>query len=305
MNWLNNLRIALIGFCMGVADLIPGVSGGTVAFVCGIYDRLIEAIKCFDVSLLRQVLGGRFKEAWARVPVVFLVSLGAGLLTAIFTLSKVLAALFKSHPVELWSFFFGLILGSIVLLTVETWKWRPKDAVAFVVATIATYWLVGLDAVQTPATPLYLFVAGFIAISAMILPGISGSYLLVIMGKYQQVLDAVNSRDIASLAIFVAGIVAGILSLVRIVSWLLRKWRQTTLVALTGIMAGALRTVWPWKEVLTTRLNSHGEVVPVTQRNILPADPREIAVALVLLAVGAVVVLGLSRLNPGKTEKSA
>lgn len=305
MNWLNNLRIALIGFCMGLADLIPGVSGGTVAFICGIYDRLIEAIKSFDVALLRLVLGGRFREALARVPVVFLVSLGAGLLTAIFTLSKVLSALFKSHPVELWSFFFGLILGSIMLLTVETWKWRTKDAVAFVVATVATYWLVGLEAIQTPATPLYLFVAGFIAISAMILPGISGSYLLVIMGKYQQVLDAVNSRDIASLAIFVSGIVAGILSLVRIISWLLRKWRQTTLVALTGIMAGALRTVWPWKEVLTTRINSHGEVVPVSQRNILPAEPREIAIALVLLAVGAVVVLGLSRLNPSKDKKSA
>ncbi len=305
MNWLNHLRIALIGFCMGVADLIPGVSGGTVAFICGIYDRLIEAIKSFDVALLRLVLAGRFREALARVPVVFLVSLGAGLLTAIFTLSKVLSALFKSHPVELWSFFFGLILGSIVLLTVETWKWRAKDAVAFVLAAIATYWLVGLDAIQTPATPLYLFVAGFIAISAMILPGISGSYLLVIMGKYQQVLDAVNSRDIASLAIFVAGIVAGILSLVRVISWLLHKWRQTTLVALTGIMAGALRTVWPWKEVLTTRINSHGEVVPVTQRNILPTEPREIVVALVLLVIGAVVVLGLSRLNPGKDTKSA
>lgn len=305
MNWLNHLRIALIGFCMGLADLIPGVSGGTVAFVCGIYDRLIEAIKSFDVALLRLVLGGRFREALARVPLVFLISLGAGLLMAIFTLSKVLSALFKSHPVELWSFFFGLILGSIVLLAVETWKWRAKDTVAFVLATIATYWLVGLDAIQTPATPLFLFVAGFIAISAMILPGISGSYLLVIMGKYQQVLDAVNSRDIASLTIFIAGIVAGILSLVRIISWTLRKWRQTTLVALTGIMAGALRTVWPWKEVLTTRLNSHGEVVPVSQRNILPSEPREIAVALVLLVIGAVVVLGLSRLNPAKDKKSA
>lgn len=305
MNWLNHLRIALIGFCMGLADLIPGVSGGTVAFVCGIYDRLIEAIKSFDIALLRLVLGGRFREAMARVPLVFLISLGTGLLTAIFTLSKVLSALFKSHPVELWSFFFGLILGSIVLLTVETWKWRAKDATAFVLATIATYWLVGLDTIQTPATPPYLFVAGFIAISAMILPGISGSYLLVIMGKYQQVLDAVNARDIASLAIFVAGIVTGILSLVRIISWTLRKWRQTTLVALTGIMAGALRTVWPWKEVITTRLNSHGEVVPATQRNTLPSEPREIAVALVLLVIGAVVVLGLSRLNPAKDKTSA
>ncbi len=302
MYWLKHLRITLIGFCMGAADLVPGVSGGTVAFVCGIYDRLINGIKQFDAKLLRLVLSGRFREAWEQVPVVFLLTLGLGLLTAIFSLSKLLAKLFQTHPVELWAFFFGLILGSIALLTVETWRWRAKDGIAFLLAAAGTYWLVGLEAIQTPATPPYLFIAGFIAISAMILPGISGSYLLVIMGKYQQVLDAVNSRDVVSLAIFVSGIVVGVLSFVRIVSWLLRKWRQTTLVALTGIMAGALRTVWPWKQVLTTRINSHGETVPVTSSNILPTDTHEILIAMVLLVFGAIVVLGLSRLNPKETS---
>lgn len=301
MNWLRHLRIALIGFCMGAADLVPGVSGGTVAFVCGIYDRLINGIKTFDANLLRLILGGRFREAWHQVPVVFLVTLGGGLLTAIFSLSQLLASLFRTHPIELWAFFFGLVLGSIALLIVETWRWRVQDGVAFLLAAAGTYWLVGLQSIQTPATPAYLFIAGFIAISAMILPGISGSYLLVIMGKYQQVLDAVNSRDLLSLAFFTSGIIAGVLSLVRLISWLLRQWRQTTLVALTGIMAGALRTVWPWKQVLTTRINSHGETVPVSSRNILPSDTHTILIALALLAFGAIVVFGLSRLNPKAT----
>ena len=299
---ISHLRIAAIGFCMGAADLVPGVSGGTVAFVCGIYDRLINGIKACDLTCLRLLLRGRLREVWARVPVVFLVTLGVGLLTAILSLSHVLSALFRSHPVQLWSFFFGLILGSIVLLVRETRPWRPRDVAAFLLTAGGTFWLVGLGALQTPANPLYLFPAGFIAISAMILPGISGSYLLVILGKYQQVLDAVNDRDFASLGIFIAGIVAGILSFVHLVSWLLRTWRHVTLVALIGIMAGALRTVWPWKETLTTRVNSAGEVVPVTQQNILPADCSEFLVAGALLLLGALVVIGLHKLNPGEPK---
>ncbi len=298
MKLLFHLRVALIGFIMGAADLVPGVSGGTIAFVSGIYDRLINGIKSFDLAALRLLFGGRFKELWARIPVPFFIALGLGLLTAIFSLSRVLTGLFQSHPIQLWSFFFGLILGSILLLTRETWRWRTADWIAFIVAALATYWLVSLPAIQTPPTPLYLFFAGAIAICAMILPGISGSYLLVIMGKYQQVLEAVSHRDITALAIFISGIVVGILSFVRLVSWLLRRWRHVTLVALTGVMAGALRTVWPWKEVVTTRLNSKGEEVPLLQINILPDTGDGVGLALLLVLLGALMVVGLSRLSP-------
>lgn len=298
MKFLFHLRVVFIGFIMGAADLVPGVSGGTIAFVSGIYDRLINGIKSFDLASLRLLFGGRFKELWARIPVPFFIALGLGLLTAIFSLSRILSGLFQTHPVQLWSFFFGLILGSILLLALETWRWRTADWIAFIVAALATYWLVGLPGIQTPPTPLYLFFAGAIAICAMILPGISGSYLLVIMGKYQQVLEAVSHRDITALAIFISGIVVGILSFVRLVSWLLRRWRHVTLVALTGIMAGALRTVWPWKEVLTTRLNSKGEEVPLLQINVLPESGDGIGLALLLALFGALVVLGLSRLSP-------
>lgn len=298
------LRVALVGFFMGMADLVPGVSGGTIAFVCGIYDRFIEGLKTFDLALLRAVLGGRWREAWTRVPVFFFLALGAGILTAIFTLAGLLSGLFKSHPVELWSLFFGLIAGSVLLLGRETWPWKAKDWVGFVLATVATYVLVGLPLLQIPSSLPFLFVAGAIAICAMILPGISGSYLLVILGQYGVVLDAVARRDFLSLGVFVAGIAVGVLSFVRIVSWLLRRHRHVTLVALTGVMAGAMRTVWPWKETISTRVNSHGETVPMMQVNIAPPAGADLLVPVLLALGGAILVLGLSRLAP-PAEKTA
>jgi len=303
MSLLSYLRIAIVGFFMGMADLVPGVSGGTIAFVCGIYDRFIDGLKTFDLALLRAVLGGRWREAWDRVPVFFFLALGIGLLTAIFTLSSVLSGLFRTHPVQLWSLFFGLILGSIVLLARETWPWKPSHIAAFLVATVATFFLVGLPLLQIPPSKPFLFLAGAIAICAMILPGISGSYLLVIMGQYGIVLEAVEHRDFASLAIFVSGIVVGVLSFVRIVSWFLRNHRQITLVALTGVMAGALRTVWPWKETVSTRINSQGLEVPLHQINIAPPDGANLLLPIALALLGAIVVLGLSRLAPPADRK--
>lgn len=300
MKILFHLRIAIIGFIMGAADLVPGVSGGTIAFISGIYERLLNSIKSFDWAMLKLLLRGQFREVWDRIPVGFFIALGLGLGTAILSLSHVLSGLFHTHPVELWSFFFGLVLGSIVLLMRETWSWKPLDFAAFAAAAIVTYWLVGMQAFQTPSSPIFLFFAGAIAICAMILPGISGSYLLLIMGKYQQVLEAINHRDFVSMAIFGAGIVVGILSFVRIVSWLLNRWRHITLITLTGIMAGALRTVWPWKEVLTTRINSKGEEVPLTQINIAPTD-GSLAMALIFLIVGIIVVVGISHLSPDRS----
>lgn len=299
MSFLSSLRLALIGFCMGSADLVPGVSGGTVAFVAGIYDRLINGIKVFDADLLRLLLAGRFGEAMRRVPLTFFLPLGLGLLAAVFTLSRALALLFETHPVQLWAFFFGLVSGSVVLLARVTWPWRPADAIGFFTAAVVTFVVVGLPGVQMTPTYPNLFLAGAIAICAMILPGISGSYLLVILGLYQDVLAAVNARDLVAIGVFVCGIGFGVLSFVRIVSWLLRTRRQVTLVALTGIMLGALRTVWPWKVVLTTRVDSGGHVVPLLMGNVLPSDPGQMLGAGLLMLLGAVVVVGLSRLDPG------
>jgi putative membrane protein len=297
MSFFQYLRIALIGFLMGMADLIPGVSGGTIAFICGIYGRLIDGIKSFDLDAIRMIFRLDFKGFWEKIPFLFFIPLGLGLVTAVFSLSGLLGHLFLHHPIELWSFFFGLIFGSIFLLSRETWQWNFRDWRAYVIATILTFMLVGLPVMKTPATLPFLFLSGAIAICAMILPGISGSYLLVILGKYDLVLEAISTRDFLSLAVFCAGIVTGILSFVRVVSWLLHHHRRVTLIVLTGIMTGALRTVWPWKETLSTRTNSKGEIVPLHQINVLPDLDPALFWACLLAILGAVVVVGMSRLG--------
>lgn len=301
---LSHLRISLVGFLMGCADVIPGVSGGTIAFICGIYDRLLNGIKSLDVTTARLLLRRDFAGVWARVPVLFFVFLGAGLLTAVLTFAKVLSHLMVNHPAELWSFFFGLVLGSILLLGRQTWVWKPVDWALFAVATVATYVLVGLEAMQTPVGLPFIFIAGAIAICAMILPGISGSYLLVIMGKYQEILDAVNRRDVVTVGVFCLGIATGILSFVRVVSWLLHRHRHVTLITLTGVMAGALRTLWPWKTTLTTRINSSGETVPLLQANVLPGPADSIGIALALALVGGAAVILIERLARAEARES-
>lgn len=288
---------------MGSADVVPGVSGGTIAFICGIYERLLNGIKSFDLTTLRFVLKGDFKAACARVPLPFFIALGSGLLVAVVSMAKVLEHLMVNYPEHLWSFFFGLVLGSIVLLARETWRWRPLDFGLFAAFAAGTWVIVGLEATQTPAGLPFVFLAGAIAICAMILPGISGSYLLLIMGKYQEVLAAVNNRDFVTLGVFCLGIATGILSFVRIVSWLLKQYRHATLIALTGVMAGALRTLWPWKETVTTRLNSAGEEVPLIQINMMPGADAQPGVALLLLCAGGLAVLLIERL--AKAERAA
>jgi putative membrane protein len=148
-----HLRVMLIGFLMGCADVVPGVSGGTIAFICGIYDRLLEGIKSFDLTTLKLALRLDFKGVLARVPVLFFVFLGSGLLLAVATLARVLSYLMRTHPDALWSFFFGLVLGSIFLLGRQTWPWRALDWIIFCAFAIATFWLVGLEATQTPPVP--------------------------------------------------------------------------------------------------------------------------------------------------------
>lgn len=296
-----HLRVAVIGFLMGCADVVPGVSGGTIAFICGIYERLINGIKSFDLTSAQLLLKRDFRGLWARIPFPFFIALGLGLVTAILTLAKVLEHLMLNHPVELWSFFFGLVLGSILLLARQTWSWKGTDWAVFGGFGVGTFILVGLTTLHTPEGLPFIFLAGAIAICAMILPGISGSYLLVIMGKYAPIIEAVNDRNLTTLAVFCAGIATGILSFVRLVSWMLSHYRHVTLIALTGVMAGALRTLWPWKETLTTRVNSDGEVVPLTQTNILPgADANWLwAIGLVLIGGAAVILIErLARAEP-------
>ncbi len=302
---LTHLRIALVGFLMGCADVVPGVSGGTIAFICGIYEKLLNGIKSFDVTTARLLLKADLKGVWERVPFPFFFALGTGLVIALLSGAKLLEYLLVNHPENLWAFFFGLVLGSIFLLGKQTWVWKPQDWAGFFGAAVGTYFLVGMEALQTPDNLPFIFVAGAIAICAMILPGISGSYLLVIMGKYATIIEAVNDRDITTLAVFCAGIATGILSFVRLVSWTLYNFRHITLIVLTGVMAGALRTLWPWKETLTTRVNSDGETVPLLQTNVLPGAEANLVAAMGLAIAGCAAVVLIGRLAAAEQKEQS
>lgn len=297
----DSIRLFLTGFIMGAADLVPGVSGGTVAFLMGIYEELIQSIKTLSGFVLKSAIRMKFREAWQAIPFSFLLPLGIGLLTALLSLSTVLTHLLETHPEYLWSFFFGLVLASVFVVRKRVVTWDPHDILAAIFSAVVAFVVVGAVPVETPNTLLALFISGAIAICAMILPGISGSFLLVIMGKYEQVLGAVVNRDILTLMVFGSGAVVGLSVFSRVLSWLFRKHHDIVIALLTGFMVGSLRKVWPWKEVIATRINSHGDIVPLVERNIFPDQFNgDVVLSLVLFALGFAVVLMLDRLQVTK-----
>jgi putative membrane protein len=238
------LRLYLTGFAMGAADIVPGVSGGTMAFILGIYNDLLNAIKSFDVTALRLALRLRLREALAHIPLAFLIAVGLGIFTAIVVLSGALSHLLETHPTFVFAFFGGLILASIVAVGAKI-RWSLATLAALIAGAAAAFIIVGLPVLQNANhDPLTLFISGAIAICAMILPGISGSFILLILGQYQYVLNAVRDRDILTLVAVAAGCVVGIVIFSRVLSYLLRRHYQVTIAALTGFMVGSLRTIW-------------------------------------------------------------
>ena len=302
MNMQKYLRLFFTGFMMGSADIVPGVSGGTIAFIFGIYEELVQTITTVSGRTLKLLLQFKIKEAFQTVPFGFLIPLLAGIGTALLALAKLVQHLLIAYPSFLWSFFFGLVVASIILVRRRVGKWTTKDYVALVASTVGTYFLVGLVPVETPRTYLAFFLSGVIAICAMILPGISGSFLLLIMGKYEQVLNAVTDRDIVTLLVFTSGCVIGLALFSRLLKWLFARHHDFIVSILLGFMIGSLRKVWPWKEVVETRINSHGEVVPLIDKNIIPAFDAGLIVPLMLMAAGVALILFLDRLQITKEQ---
>ena len=286
------------GFCMGASDVVPGVSGGTMAFILGIYEELIDAIKSFDLKGLQFFVTMKFRPLLDRISWQFLLAVGIGILAAIFSLSKLLSWLLQNRPIFIWSFFLGLILASVLSVSRRVEAWRILTWLCLVGGTLGSYFLVGLVPVATPNDYWFLFLCGAVAICAMILPGISGSYILVLLGKYQYVLDAVNHRDFLVLGLVAAGACVGIIAFSRILGWLLKNYHDLMVATLTGLMIGSLRKVWPWKETLESVVDSHGHMVPLVQSNILPGQWNgEVLAALSLMVAGLLAVLFLDRLG--------
>ena len=239
--------VFLRGMLMGAADIVPGVSGGTMAFITGIYQRLISAISSIGPHLLLQWRREGFASVWAAVDGCFLLTLLSGIAVSVFTLARLIALLLATQPVLLWSFFFGLILASALVLTRHVQHWHV-GTVAALLAGLAIAATIGLSpAVNLPVAPASFFVAGFIAICAMILPGISGSFVLVLLGLYPAVLEAIRGFELIPLGLFAAGAACGLLAFSRVLRLLLANYHGTTLATLTGFLFGSLPVVWPWK----------------------------------------------------------
>lgn len=297
------LKYLGIGFVMGASDIVPGVSGGTMAFIFGIYEQLIQSIKTVSGKALKLFLKGKFVEGFEAIPFSFLVPLGSGLVFAVVALSSVLTYLLETYPVLLWAFFFGLVVASIRIVSKRVEKWTVREIAAAGIAAVAAFIIVGAVPTETAATPFAFLVSGAIAICAMILPGVSGSFLLIILGKYEQVLTAVHDKDILTLAIFMFGAVVGLALFSRLLSWLFEHHENLIISVLTGFMLGSLRKIWPWKETVSTMIDSHGEVVPVVQRNVMPAGfNTEFLLATGLFIVAVALVLFIESNSKKKPE---
>ncbi|KOO08925.1 DUF368 domain-containing protein [Vibrio hepatarius] len=299
---MNYFTTFLKGVAMGAADVVPGVSGGTIAFITGIYDTLLESIRRVNPSLLGIWKRDGFKAAFNHINGLFLISLFGGIFISIATLAKLISWLLVTHPIPLWSFFFGLILVSVFHMLKQV-EQRTLSRFVFLLLGVAfAYSITVLKPLHMEPTSLNVLLAGSIAICAMILPGISGSFILLLIGMYTPVLGAVKSFDISILALFLSGCVAGLLTFSHLLSWLLRRFRDFTLVFLTGLMLGTLPKIWPWKETLTWRTNSKGEQVPLLQENLSPFDfeavtsqPAQLGIAIVLMVCAIALVLGLEK----------
>lgn len=297
---LSYLLIYLKGMAMGAADVVPGVSGGTIALIVGVYERLLKAVGSCTPDKLLWLARGRIRETWQAIDGTFLVSLVAGILTSITAFANLLGYLLKEHPEMTWSFFFGLIVVSVYIVGREVQRWNIWMVLLMLVGGGFAWMITVAAPVQWSTAPLFIFLAGAIAICAMILPGISGSFILVLLGLYATILGAVRSFDLVMLAIFAAGCAVGMLSFARIVSWLLEHARSATMAAATGLLIGSLNKVWPWKQTISWRENSKGVLEPLQQNNVLPAtyetltgEPSWWVVGIVLMATAILLVIAL------------
>lgn len=299
------IGLAARGFAMGASDVVPGVSGGTMAFILGIYEELINSIRTVgQPEFLQAVFKFRIKEIFEILNWKFLLAVAIGIFSAILTLAPLLENLLENQPVYLWSFFFGLVVASIFAVRKRIKQWTAAPLIALLIGTVGAYFLVGLVPAQTPNTWWFLMLSGAIAICAMILPGISGSFILVLLGKYEFVLSAVNDRDIVSVGFVGLGAVIGIVTIAQLLGWLFKNYHDITVALLIGLMVGSLRKIWPWKEDVEWLRDTAGEFIlsdghriVTQQNNILPNNGMtEVLIALLLALIGLAAVIVLERL---------
>ena len=283
--------LVLKGLGMGAADVVPGVSGGTIAFIVGIYEELIDSIKSINGTTLKQLFTGKIAAFWKGINANFLLSIVGGIGISIFSLAKIITYLLVYHPILVWSFFFGLVLASTWFVSKDIKQWNWKTILSFVVGAVIAFYITVATPAETPSNLLFIFLCGAIAICAMILPGISGSFILVLLGKYFYIMEAVKTFNVPVMLVFIAGAAIGITTFSRVLSFALRKFHDITIAVLAGFMLGSLNKVWPWKETIETYVDSHGMTKPLVEANIAPNQFVWEAVGLMILGFGIVYFL--------------
>ncbi len=287
--------LTLKGMAMGAADVVPGVSGGTIAFIAGIYDELIDSIKSIDMYALKQLFSGKITAFWKSINGNFLVALLLGIGISVFSLAKLITYLLVTEPVLVWSFFFGLVLASTWFVSKDIKEWGWKTIVGFLAGAVIAFYITVATPANTPDSWWFIFLCGAIAICAMILPGISGSFILVLLGKYFFIMEAVKTLDLFVIGVFAAGAVMGITTFSRVLSFALKNFRNITMSVLAGFMLGSLNKVWPWKVVESMTRNG---VTYQTEHNVAPNELQ--AEACVLMLIGFFLVYALEKISVRK-----
>ncbi len=296
---------------MGAADVIPGVSGGTIAFITGIYEELIQSIKSIDFEAVRMLFRFQIAEFWKKINGSFLVTLLAGIVTSLLSLARLMTYLLEKHPILIWSFFFGLILVSAPLIMRDIKKWSLGPVITFVLGVVVAYLITVVSPTETPTHLPFIFFCGSLAICAMILPGISGAFILLLLGKYEYMITALIGFDLPIVLVFVAGCFIGLVAFSHFLNWILKNYRFPTLAMLAGFMIGSLNKVWPWKEVVAYRVNHEGLQVPAFDKSILPwdylaktgQDPL-VFKAILCAALGVILVISIEKLAAVLKTKS-
>jgi len=295
--------ISLKGIAMGAADAVPGVSGGTIAFISGIYQELINTISSINISLFKTLIKEGFIAFWKQCNGNFILALLSGILISYVSFMRLAKYLIENHPILIWSFFFGLIVASIFFVGRQIKSWNLAVLVSLILGTLSAYYITTIPTMAGNEHPLFLFFAGAIAICAMILPGISGSFILVILGAYKTLSDALHDFDLKKVALFALGALVGIISFSHVLKWLFKHYHDITLALLTGFIFGSLNRIWPWKEVLTWREDSSGELVPFLEKSISPTSfdgNPQLALAITLMVIGFLTIFILEKIGSKK-----
>ena len=303
----SNIALFLKGLAMGAADVVPGVSGGTVAFITGIYFELVSTIKSLDITAVRLLRSEGIGAAWRHINGNFITVLLAGILTSVFSLAQIMHYLLITHGVPLWSFFSGLIIGSVILLLRQTPPTTISKKLLFVLGILVAYGISVSPSVVLEGTVISMFFAGAIALCAMILPGISGSFILVLLGLYPVFIGAIAHLQVDILLAFAMGGIIGLMLFSRFLSWLLSRFQTSVIAVMCGFLVGSLSIIWPWKNTFPERINDDGKALVTVTENLFPSqffevtgqDPQTLLCLFVFL-IGFAMVLSVEFLNKRK-----